>query len=58
MVGVFIGDMGVGENGEFKEGYMSGMELCVKYIVFVEGCCGYFGKDFIEYFVLDKDSLF
>jgi len=54
--GVITGDMGVGENGEPKDGYMPGMELRAKYTVFAEGCRGHLGKILIEKFELDKDS--
>ncbi|WP_414830709.1 electron transfer flavoprotein-ubiquinone oxidoreductase [Alteromonas sp. H39] len=54
--GVITGDMGVGENGEPKDGYMPGMELRAKYTVFAEGCRGHLGKTLIEKFELDKDS--
>lgn len=54
--GVITGDMGVGENGEPKDGYMPGMELRAKYTVFAEGCRGHLGKSLIEKFQLDKDS--
>lgn len=54
--GVLTGDMGVGENGEPKDGYMPGMELRAKYTVFAEGCRGHLGKDLISHFKLDEDS--
>ena len=54
--GVITGDMGVGENGEHKDGYMPGMELRAKYTVFAEGCRGHLGKELISHFNLDKDS--
>ena len=54
--GVITGDMGVGENGEPKDGYMPGMELRAKYTVFAEGCRGHLGKTLIEKFELDKGS--
>lgn len=54
--GIITGDMGVGENGEPKDGYMPGMELRAKYTVFAEGCRGHLGKALIEKFELDKDS--
>lgn len=54
--GVITGDMGVGENGEPKDGYMPGMELRAKYTVFAEGCRGHLGKSLIEKFELDKGS--
>ena len=54
--GVITGDMGVGVNGEPKEGYMPGMELRAKYTIFAEGCRGHLGKDLINHYQLDKDS--
>ena len=54
--GVITGDMGVGENGEHKDGYMPGMELRAKYTIFAEGCRGHLGKELISHFNLDKDS--
>jgi len=54
--GVITGDMGVGENGEHKDGYMPGMELRAKYTIFAEGCRGHLGKELIAHFNLDKDS--
>ena len=54
--GVLTGDMGVGENGEPKDGYMPGMELRAKYTVFAEGCRGHLGKELISHFKLDEDS--
>jgi electron-transferring-flavoprotein dehydrogenase len=54
--GVITGDMGIGENGEHKDGYMPGMELRAKYTVFAEGCRGHLGKELIAHFSLDKDS--
>ncbi|WP_137167175.1 electron transfer flavoprotein-ubiquinone oxidoreductase [Salinimonas lutimaris] len=54
--GVITGDMGIGENGEHKDGYMPGMELRAKYTVFAEGARGHLGKELINHFALDKDS--
>ena len=54
--GVITGDMGVGENGEHKDGYMPSMELRAKYTIFAEGCRGHLGKELISHFNLDKDS--
>ncbi|MCS5557977.1 MAG: NAD(P)/FAD-dependent oxidoreductase, partial [Oceanospirillaceae bacterium] len=54
--GVLTGDMGVGQNGEPKDGYMPGMELRAKYTVFAEGCRGHLGKELISHFKLDEDS--
>ena len=54
--GVITGDMGVGVNGEPKDGYMPGMELRAKYTIFAEGCRGHLGKDLINHYQLDKES--
>ncbi|WP_026374828.1 electron transfer flavoprotein-ubiquinone oxidoreductase [Aestuariibacter salexigens] len=54
VAGVLTGDMGVGENGEQKDGYMPGMELRAKYTVFAEGCRGHLGKQLIRKFKLDE----
>ncbi len=54
--GVLTGDMGVGADGEPKDGYMPGMELRAKYTIFAEGCRGHLGKELIEHYQLDKDS--
>ncbi len=53
--GVITGDMGVGADGQPKDGYMPGMELRAKYTVFAEGCRGHLGKELISKFELDKD---
>lgn len=53
--GVLTGDMGVGADGQPKDGYMPGMELRAKYTVFAEGCRGHLGKELISKFELDKD---
>ncbi|GAA0791143.1 MULTISPECIES: electron transfer flavoprotein-ubiquinone oxidoreductase [Pseudomonadati] len=52
--GILIGDMGVGEDGQPKAGYMPGMELHAKYTVFSEGCRGHLGKQLIEKYHLDN----
>lgn len=54
--GIITGDMGVGENGEEKDGYMPGMALKAKYTFFSEGARGHLGKRLIERFALDKDA--
>ena len=52
--GVITGDMGVGTDGQPKEGlYMPGMELRAKYTLFAEGCRGHLGKRLIAKFNLD-----
>ncbi|WP_163833333.1 electron transfer flavoprotein-ubiquinone oxidoreductase [Spartinivicinus ruber] len=52
--GVITGDMGVGHDGQPKDGYMPGMELHAKYTVFAEGCRGHLGKQLIAKFKLDE----
>ena len=52
--GIQIGDMGVGEDGQPKDGYEPGMELHAKYTVFGEGCRGHLGKQLIDKFHLDN----
>ncbi|MFQ6372286.1 electron transfer flavoprotein-ubiquinone oxidoreductase [Shewanella sp. YIC-542] len=52
--GILTGDMGVGKNGQAKDGFMPGMELLAKYTVFAEGCRGHLGKQLIRHFHLDN----
>ena len=54
--GVITGDMGVGADGEPKEGHEPGMELRAKYTLFAEGCRGHLGKQLIAKFGLDADA--
>jgi len=53
--GIATGDMGVGLDGEPKDGFMPGMELHAKYTVFAEGCRGHLGKQLMQKFDLDKN---
>ncbi len=55
VAGVITGDMGVGVDGEPKEGHEPGMELRAKYTLFAEGCRGHLGKQLIAKFGLDAD---
>ncbi len=55
--GIATGDMGVDAHGNPKDGYMPGMELHAKYTVFSEGCRGHLGKQLIEKFNLDADTV-
>ncbi len=55
--GVATGDMGRGNDGQEKDSFESGIELHAKYTIFSEGCRGHLGKQLIEKFDLDKDSL-
>ncbi|RDX37967.1 NAD(P)/FAD-dependent oxidoreductase, partial [Kangiella sp. HD9-110m-PIT-SAG07] len=52
--GIATGDMGIGKDGEKKDGYMPGMELHAKYTLFGEGCRGNLGKELISKFNLDE----
>ncbi|PXF62625.1 electron transfer flavoprotein-ubiquinone oxidoreductase [Kangiella spongicola] len=52
--GIATGDMGIGRDGEKKDGYMPGMELHAKYTLFGEGCRGHLGKELIAKFNLDE----
>src|SRR5262249_2518814 len=47
VAGVATGDMGVGKNGQPKEGFTRGMELRAKYTLFAEGARGNLGKQLI-----------
>jgi electron-transferring-flavoprotein dehydrogenase len=44
VLGVGIGDMGIGKNGEKTDRYQPGIELRAKYTIFAEGCRGHLGK--------------
>ncbi|MGQ0622247.1 MAG: electron transfer flavoprotein-ubiquinone oxidoreductase [Panacagrimonas sp.] len=53
--GIQVGDMGVGHDGEAKDGsFTPGMELRAKYTFFAEGCRGHLGKRLIQRYGLDK----
>ncbi len=54
VAGVATGDMGIGSDGEQKDGYEPGMELRAKYTIFAEGCRGHLGKQLIAKFKLDE----
>ncbi|QFU02207.1 Electron transfer flavoprotein-ubiquinone oxidoreductase [Halomonas sp. THAF5a] len=51
--GILVGDMGVGADGQPKDGHMPGMELRAKYTLFAEGARGHLGKRLIRDFDLD-----
>jgi len=53
--GVATGDMGVLRDGSQGPGYMPGMELHGKYVLFAEGVRGSLSKILIEQFKLDAD---
>ncbi len=50
--GIVTGDMGLGADGQPKDGHMPGMELRAKYTLFAEGARGHLGKQLIERFDL------
>jgi electron-transferring-flavoprotein dehydrogenase len=55
--GIQVGDMGVGHDGEPKEGaFTPGMELRAKYTLFAEGCRGHLGKRLLERYKLAADA--
>ncbi|MCY4034394.1 MAG: electron transfer flavoprotein-ubiquinone oxidoreductase [Hyphomicrobiales bacterium] len=54
--GVATGDMGVGRNGEKKDGYTPGVELHGKYTFLAEGARGSLSKYLISHFKLDAES--
>jgi electron-transferring-flavoprotein dehydrogenase len=56
VVGVATADMGVGRDGEPKEGFTRGMELRGKYTLFAEGARGSLTKTLIKTFDLARDS--
>ncbi|HTH96791.1 MAG TPA: electron transfer flavoprotein-ubiquinone oxidoreductase [Stellaceae bacterium] len=54
--GVATGDMGVGRDGEHKDGFTPGMELHATYTLIAEGARGSLAKQLIKRFDLAKDS--
>jgi len=52
--GVATGDMGIGKDGEPKDGFTRGMELHAKYTLLAEGARGNLGKQLIARFKLDE----
>ena len=52
VAGVATGDMGIGKDGEHKDGFTRGMELRAKYTLFAEGARGNLGKQLIAKFEL------
>ncbi len=55
VVGVAIGDMGIGKDGEPKPGFQRGMALHAKYTLIAEGARGSLAKQLIARFRLDGD---
>jgi electron-transferring-flavoprotein dehydrogenase len=56
VAGVATGDMGVGADGEPKDGFEPGMELRAKCTLFAEGCRGHLGKQLVARYGLDADA--
>jgi electron-transferring-flavoprotein dehydrogenase len=56
VVGVATADMGVGRDGEPKDGFTRGMELRGKYTLFAEGARGSLTKTLVKRFDLARDS--
>ncbi|MEM9013847.1 MAG: electron transfer flavoprotein-ubiquinone oxidoreductase [Pseudomonadota bacterium] len=54
--GVVVGEMGIGKDGEPRDGYEPGMELVGKYVLIAEGVRGSLAKQIISKFDLDADS--
>ncbi|OAI94827.1 electron transfer flavoprotein-ubiquinone oxidoreductase [Pseudomonas putida] len=55
--GILTGDLGVGRDGQPKDGYYTpGMELRARYTLFAEGCRGHIGKQLIARYQLDRDA--
>lgn len=56
VVGIATGDMGVDREGHQKDGFVRGMELKGKYVLFAEGARGSLTKQIVAKFKLDQDS--
>jgi len=50
--GVATGDMGIGRDGQPKDGHQPGMELHAKYTLFAEGCRGSLSQELMKKFNL------
>ncbi|MEZ5894362.1 MAG: electron transfer flavoprotein-ubiquinone oxidoreductase [Parvularculaceae bacterium] len=51
--GVVVGEVGIGRDGEKKDSYEPGMELCGKYVLIAEGVRGSLAKQIIAKYKLD-----
>lgn len=56
VAGIQTGDMGIGKDGNEKDGFMPGMELRAKYTVFAEGARGHLGKQVMQQYDLEANS--
>lgn len=54
--GVIVGEMGIGKDGQPKDGYEPGMELIGKYVLIAEGVRGSLAQQLIEKFDLEAQS--
>jgi electron-transferring-flavoprotein dehydrogenase len=54
--GVVVGEVGIGKEGEKKDSYEPGIELCGKYVLIAEGVRGSLGKQLIAKYGLDENS--
>ena len=54
--GVVVGEVGVGKDGEKKDSYEPGIELCGKYVLIAEGVRGSIAKQLIAKYALDEQS--
>ncbi len=50
--GVATGDMGIGRDGQPKDGFQPGMELHARYTLFAEGCRGSLSQQLMQHFDL------
>ncbi|NQX80170.1 MAG: electron transfer flavoprotein-ubiquinone oxidoreductase [Hyphomicrobiaceae bacterium] len=56
VVGVAIGDMGIGRDGSPKDTFERGIELRAKYVLLAEGARGSLSKEVIRKFALDHNA--
>jgi electron-transferring-flavoprotein dehydrogenase len=54
--GVATGNMGIGKEGEPKDGFQIGMELTGRYTIFSEGARGHLGRQLLQRFKLTDDK--
>jgi len=53
LLGVVVGEVGIGRDGQPTEHYQPGMELCAKYVLIAEGARGSLAKSLIGRYRLD-----
>jgi electron-transferring-flavoprotein dehydrogenase len=54
LMGVVVGEVGIGRDGQLTDHYQPGMELCGKYILIAEGARGSLAKSLIGLYRLDE----